>query len=107
MPKPLTQSDDFSLTEFERKIAARFLLLEQAEENCRLLWERLDRQRRNFARLAGLGRKRQVVVRISETEGVQIKNQFRQVDKKNKPVDKVFTPAFCRKWDIAKIKLPA
>lgn len=106
MPQ-LTQADDFKLSDFERKIAQSYASLEEAEESCRLAWERLDRQRRNFAKTVGLGRKRQVIVRISKKEAVQIKNQFRGVDKAGKPLDKIFTPAFCRRLDISKIKLPA
>lgn len=94
-----SQADDFKLTDFEKSIAKKFADLEAEEDGVRLLWERLDRRRKKFAQAVGLGRKRQVIVRISETHCVKVVNQFRGAHK-------VFTPAFCRKLDISKIKLP-
>ena len=90
-------SEKFSLTAQEKIVAAKFFALEQDEDHCRLLWERLDRARKQLAKTAGLGRKRQLLVRISETHDLKIVNQFRGVDK-------VFTPAFCRRLEISKVK---
>ena len=93
----MPNTDDFKLTDHERAVAAKFAALEAEEEDCRLRWERLDRKRKKLAQAAGLGRKKQVLVRISETHDLKIVNQFRGVDK-------VFTPAFCRRLDIGKVK---
>lgn len=89
--------DAIQLSPLERNVAQAYALLVKDEEECRVKWERLDRKRKRLAKLAGLGRKKQVLVRISETHAVKIVNQFRGADK-------VFTPAFCRKLDISKVK---
>ena len=96
---PVAQIEDFKLTDFEKDIAKKWGELASEEDRVRLLWERLDRRRKKFAKAAGLGRKRQIVVRISETHCVKVVNQFRGSDR-------VFTPAFARRLDISKIKLP-
>lgn len=96
----MAEKDDFKLSDHERSIAQKFARLEAEEEFCKLLWKRLHRHKRNFARAAGLGRKKQVCVRISETHQVKIVNQYQGVDE-------VFAGGFARKFDISKIKLPA
>jgi hypothetical protein len=62
------------------------------------LWDKTDRELRKFVRLAKLGRKRSTVVPISESRGVEITNQF-------KGSEKVFTPAFARKFKLKEVAL--
>lgn len=61
-------------------------------------WDRTDRELRKFVRLAKMGRKRSIVVPISESRGIEITNQF-------KGTEKVFTPAFARKYKLKEVAL--
>jgi hypothetical protein len=70
----------------------------EADAAAHKLWEKTDRELRKFVRLAKIGRKRSTVVPISESRGVEITNQF-------KGTEKVFTPAFARKFKIKEVTL--
>jgi hypothetical protein len=62
------------------------------------LWDKVDRELKKLIRLAKVGRARRKVVPISESRGLEIKNQF-------KGEDKVFAPAFARKWKVKEVVL--
>lgn len=61
-------------------------------------WDKVDKELRKLVRLAKVGRKKSAVIPISESRGIEIRNQFRGEDK-------VFAPAFARKWRIKEVPL--
>jgi len=87
-----------SLTKDESAVARQYLRYQEADAQAHILWEKTDREMRKLIRLAKIGRKTKAVVAISETRGIEIRNQFRGEDK-------VFAPAFARKWKIKEVPL--
>jgi len=72
----------------------------EADAQAHKLWDKTDRELRKLIRLAKLGRKASTVVPISESRGVRIVNQF-------KGAEKVFAPAFARKFQVKEVALEA
>jgi hypothetical protein len=79
-------------------VARQYARLQEADAQAHALWEKVDREQRKLIRMAKIGRKGKAVVPISETRGIEIRNQFRGEDK-------VFAPAFARKWKIKEVPL--
>jgi hypothetical protein len=73
---------------------------QEADAAARKLWDKSDRELKKLVRAAKLGRKTSVVIPISDSRGVKIVNQF-------KGTDKVFTPAFAKKFQVKEITLSA
>ena len=80
-------------------IAKQWERVQEAEAAARKLWDKLHKETRKLVRLANLGRKSEVVVPISEERGVRIVNQFKTKE------DKIFTPAFCRRFELKEVPL--
>lgn len=79
-------------------VAKQWAKVEEVDAQAHDLWAKLDREKKKLARIAGLGRKKQITVAISEGRGVRITNNFRGVDK-------AFAPAFARKLDVKEVRL--
>lgn len=62
------------------------------------LWEKVDKQLSKVIRIGKVGRRARAVLPISESRGIEIKNQFRGELK-------VFAPAFARKWKVKEVAL--
>ena len=94
----MTETTLEKLTQSEQAIARQYLRLLDAKEAAEKLWVKVDRETRKLVKLAKLGRKRSIVVKTSDTHGLEIANQF-------KGEEKVFAPAFARKWKIKEVRL--
>ena len=81
-------------------IVRQYSKWQEADASAHQLWEKVDREMRKLIRLAKVGRKARAVIPISETRGIEIRNQFRGEDK-------VFAPAFARKWKVKEVPLDA
>ena len=79
-------------------IARQYARYLEADAAAHSLYGKAEREQRKLVKLAKLGRKQKVVVPISETRGLEIRNQFRGEDK-------VFAPAFARKYKLRKVPL--
>lgn len=86
------------MTPSDSQVAKQYLRYQEADAQAHALREKVDRELRKFVRLAKVGRKSRTIVPISETRGVEIRNQFRGEEK-------VFAPAFARKWKIKEVPL--
>jgi len=87
-----------ALAKDESAVARQYEKYQEAKAAADILWAKVDRENRKLVRLAKVGRKQSHTVRISETRGVRITNKFRGEDK-------VFAPAFARKWEIKEVPL--
>lgn len=79
-------------------LAKQYLRWQEADAEAHKLWYKVDRELRKLVRLAKIGRKTSKVVAISENRGIEIRNQF-------KGEEKVFAPAFARKWKVKEVPL--
>ena len=86
------------MTASESSFAKQYAKHQKLDDQAHALWDKLDRETRRLIRMAKIGRKARAVIPISETRGVEIRNQFRGEDK-------VFAPAFARKWKLKEIPL--
>jgi hypothetical protein len=86
------------MTREDESVAKQYARWQEADAAAHLLWERVDREARKLVRLAKVGRKSRKIVPISSNRGIEIKNQFRGEEK-------VFAPAFARKWKIKEVPL--
>lgn len=86
-----------SLTQHEQTVAKQWAHVEKISEEAKAKWATVRRETKKLARIAGLGRKKSVTVRISETKAVRIKNQFRGEEE-------VFAPAFAKKFKAEEVK---
>lgn len=81
-------------------VAKQYSRWQEADAEARKLWDRSDRELKKLVRLARIGRKASITLPISESRGVKIVNQF-------KGADKVFTPAFAKKFQVKEVALEA
>jgi hypothetical protein len=81
-------------------IVRQYSKWQETEAAAHTLWDKTDLELRKLIRLAKVGRKARAVIPISETRGIEIRNQFRGEDK-------VFAPAFARKWKVKEVPLDA
>lgn len=86
------------MTPAEQAAAKQYARYLELDAQAHALWDKVDREMRKLIRMAKVGRKAKAVVPISETRGIEIKNQFRGEDK-------VFAPAFARKWRVKEVPL--
>ena len=86
------------LTKPDTAVARQYAKWQETEAKAHALWDKTDRELRKLIRLAKVGRKAKMVVPISDSRGLEIRNQF-------KGEDKVFAPAFARKWKVKEIPL--
>jgi hypothetical protein len=86
------------MTQDESAVARQYTRLLEAKEAADKLWVKVDRETMKLVKLAKIGRKRSAVVKISDTHGLEISNQF-------KGEEKVFAPAFARKWKLKEVRL--
>lgn len=87
-----------TLTRDANAVAKQYARWQEADAAAHALWDKTDREMAKLIRLAKVGRKAKAVVPISETRGLEIKNQFRGEEK-------VFAPAFARKWKVKEVPL--
>lgn len=83
----------------DKAVANQYQRYLEADAAASKLWDRKDKELKKLARIAKLGRKRQITVAISENRGIRITNQFKTKD------DKLFTPAFCRRLQVKEVPL--
>lgn len=88
------------MTESLSAAARQYQRYLDTEAEAKKHWEKTDRELKKFVRMARLGRKASVVVPISDARGVKITNQF-------KGSEKVFAPAFARKFQVKEVALEA
>lgn len=81
-------------------IAKQYERYLEADAQAHKLWDKTDRELKKLIRLAKVGRKASTVIPISESRGVKITNQF-------KGAEKVFAPAFARKFQVKEVPLEA
>lgn len=81
-------------------VAKQYQRWQEADAQAHKFWEKVDRELKKLVKLAKVGRKTTKVVAISESRGIEIRNQF-------KGEDKVFTPAFAKKWKVKEVPLAA
>jgi hypothetical protein len=81
-------------------VARQYSRWQEADALARKHWDRADRELKKLVRAAKLGRKASAVVPISESRGIKIVNQFQGADK-------VFTPAFAKKFQVKEVALAA
>ncbi len=86
------------MTAHDQAVAKQYQKWKEADASAHRLWEKVDFEARKFVRIAKVGRKARAVVPITEGVGVEIRNQFRGEDK-------VFAPAFARKWKFKEVAL--
>ncbi len=86
------------LSKEELAVAKQLTRLLEVKAAANVCWVQVDRETLKLVRVAKLGRKSSIVVRTSETHGVEISNQFRGEVK-------VFAPAFARKWRVKEVRL--
>jgi hypothetical protein len=82
----------------EHAILKQYQRWQEADAEAHQLWEKCDRELRKLIKLAKVGRKTSKVVPISENRGLEIRNQF-------KGEEKVFAPAFAKKWKVKEVAL--
>jgi hypothetical protein len=82
----------------EISIAKQYQRWQEADAQAHQLWEKVDRELKKLIRIAKIGRKTSKIIAISESRGIEIRNQF-------KGELKVFAPAFARKWKIKEVPL--
>ena len=82
-----------------QSLAKQWASVQEADAAARLKWDELHKETKKLVRMAGLGRKSKMVVPISESRGVRIVNQFRTRE------DKLFTPAFCKRYKVDEVPL--
>lgn len=87
-------------TSIDTSVAKQYQRWLDADAAARKNWDKADRELKKLVRAVKLGRKASKVVPISESRGVEITNQFRESDK-------VFTPAFCKKFKVKEVALSA
>ncbi|HUD64675.1 MAG TPA: hypothetical protein VMQ17_08860 [Candidatus Sulfotelmatobacter sp.] len=80
-------------------VAEQWTLVKETEAEAHLQWEKLRKEVRKLVKLANMGRKHKMVVPISDSRGIKIVNQYRTRD------DKIFTPAFCKRFDVKEVPL--
>jgi hypothetical protein len=78
--------------------AKQYQKLMEADAAAHQGWDKYDKELRRFIRVAKVGRRTVTVIPISETRGVEIRNQF-------KGEIKVFAPAFAKKWKLKEVAL--
>jgi hypothetical protein len=83
----------------EISIAKQYAKLQEIEATAKQWWDKKDRETAKLARIAKLGRKKSIVVPISENRGIRITNNFKTKE------SKIFAPAFARKWDLKEVPL--
>jgi hypothetical protein len=71
----------------------------EADAQAHALWKKVDREMAKLVRVAKIGRKGSITVPISESRAIEIVNQFRGVEK-------VFAPAFARKYKVRELDTP-
>ena len=86
------------MTTSNAAVAKQFERWREADAAARIFWDKVDHEARKLVRIAKVGRRVKVVIPISESMGVEIKNQF-------KGEDKVFAPL--RKWKIKEVAIVA
>lgn len=89
-----------TLSKDDLAVAKQYQKWQETDALAHQLWEKTDRELRKLIRLAKVGRKTTKIVAISESRGLEIRNQF-------KGEEKVFTPAFARKWKVKEVALAA
>lgn len=82
----------------DNAVMKQFRKWQETHAKANVYWDRTDRELRKLIRLAKIGRKASTVVPISESRGIEIVNQFRGEEK-------VFAPAFARKWKVREVAL--
>jgi hypothetical protein len=78
-----------------------YAALQAADSSARSKWEEKDRLIMKLARIGKMGRKSEIVVRISPTRGVRI----RDFSKKFRKEGKLFAKAFARRYDYDEVAL--
>ena len=79
-------------------IAKQYEKYLELDAQAHALWDKVDRELSRLIRMAKVGRKARAVIPLSETRGLEVKNQF-------KGAEKVFAPAFARKWKVKEVPL--
>lgn len=79
--------------------AKQYARYQAADDTAHASWSVVDRELKKLVKLAKLGRKASKVVAISDTRGVEIRNQFKNGE------TKVFAPAFAKKFKVKEVSL--
>lgn len=80
-------------------VAKQYARYQKADDAAHASWAAVDRELKKLVKLAKLGRKATKVVPISDTRGIEIRNQFKNGELK------VFAPAFAKKFKVKEVAL--
>jgi hypothetical protein len=84
-------------------LAKQWAEILELEAESRLLWDKVDRAKQRFIRMAKMGRKQKLVAPISESRGVLIVDCWRSAIRAKE--EKIFTKAYCRRYDFKEVPL--